>query len=65
MQTTIILAGTRVQTPVHSDDWMRGDRYGVAVRSIQSRLYGPITLVLLDRSGRKRRFLTDDLTVIS
>lgn len=54
-------AGTRVEIPVYTDAWMRGDRYGVVVREVKDT---GETLVKLDKSGRHRRFRTVDLEMV-
>lgn len=56
--------GDRVQTPVWSDEWMRGDRYGAVVSLFRSRNYAKAR-VLLDKSGRTRTFLCGSLEVVS
>lgn len=43
----------RVEIPTHTDEWMRGDRFGVAERYVKST---GMTWVRLDKSGRRRRY---------
>lgn len=50
--------GTRVEIPVWTDQWMRGDRYGVVVRQHQ---VPEMTVVKLDKSGAERSYVTADL----
>lgn len=51
----------RVQALPHTDAWMQGDRYG-EVRVVESQ--GTVIYVLMDRSGRCRKFLVSDLLAI-
>lgn len=51
----------RVQAAPHTDAWMRGDRYG-EVRLVESQ--GTVIYVLMDRSGKVRKFLVSDLVAI-
>lgn len=51
----------RVQSAPHTTAWMRGDRYG-EVRVLESQ--GAVVYVLMDRSGKMRKFLASDLVAI-
>lgn len=56
--------GTRVELHPATDDWMRGDRYGLVVGHSWS-LDNPSVVraikVKLDKSGRVRRFHPDNI----
>lgn len=52
----------RVEVPAYTDTWMSGDRYGTVVRHI---VRTHMTLVKLDKSGKSRRFISNDLRFIS
>jgi hypothetical protein len=66
--------GARVELHPATDDWMRGDRYGEIVgygrkRQYRDRETGELTmhhpiLVKLDKSGKRKRFHQEALTVI-
>ena len=57
------LIGKRVQVPVWTDTWMKGDRYGLIVR--ESTIKGEVFAhVRLDKSGRTKRFRARDLEII-
>jgi hypothetical protein len=68
------LIGKRVQVPVWSDTWMKGDRYGTIVSLSHMRLRhkapgdGPggalIARVKLDKSGKTKPWRVSDLEVI-
>lgn len=51
----------RVQCAPHTTAWMQGDRYG-EVRDLESE--GAVVFVLMDRSGKCRKFLVSDLVAI-
>lgn len=51
------LVGTRVEIPVHTDAWMRGDRYGEITRVSPAEYL----TVEMDRSGRKLTFHIDSV----
>jgi len=63
----------RVQIPVYTDRWMRGDRYGVIVKT--KTMYSKIgdkwadgrmvAHVKLDKSGKTIRVLLDDCQWVS
>lgn len=57
----------RVQVPVYSDHWMRGDRYGEVVAEYSVSANGSTSdryRVKLDKSGRLASFNADDCKVI-
>jgi len=63
----------RVQIPVYTDRWMRGDRYGVLVKTsrLKKSLIGDkwgdkreIAHVKLEKSGKTVRVILDDCTVV-
>jgi hypothetical protein len=60
----------RVQIPAYTDRWMMGDRYGEVVRIATRRNDNAfdgrekIVHVLLDKSGKVRKFVLDDCIVI-
>lgn len=58
--------GQRVQTPVYSDAWMRGDRYGEVTKIHKPAAYFLPTwiTVRLTTSGRERRFIANDCTPV-
>ena len=62
---------TRVQIPVWSDRWMRGDRYGEVVRTYISRYKAKdgsareIAVIKLDKSGKVVSFPLADCEVLS
>lgn len=62
------MTAIRVQTPVHTDAWMRGDRYGTIVRIYPKRIKGnqerAVAIVRCDRSNKERRFWDDELQYI-
>lgn len=53
----------RVQMPVHTDAWMKGDRYGTVIGSKRQRSV-LIYSVLLDKSGKTVKVVADDCTDI-
>jgi hypothetical protein len=53
--------GDRVQIPTWHEDWMRGDRYGTVVKAVPG---SQTTVVLADKSGRRRRWNEDFLTKV-
>jgi hypothetical protein len=60
--------GRRVESPVWTDAWMMGDRYGNVVAVSKARKgksrHGNalVARVLMDRSGKLRKFWVDELT---
>ena len=68
------LSPRRVQIPVYTDHWMRGDRYGEIVKITSRRKMDRIKQcvlsryrvahVKLDKSGLVRKFLLDDCTEV-
>lgn len=51
--------GDRVQAHPATDSWMRGDRYGVVEKVGRKYVH-----VLMDRSGRTRKFAMDNVTQV-
>jgi len=50
----------RVEIPAYTDHWMKGDRYGMIVKqskTVDNRL---ILHVLLDKSGKTTKVMSDD-----
>jgi hypothetical protein len=57
----------RVQIPVYTDRWMRGDRYGEVVKITKSKMIGAkheIAHVKLDVSGKTVRVILADCTEV-
>jgi hypothetical protein len=52
------LIGRRVEIPVHTDAWMRGDRYGEIVATAA----GNRVTVRMDKSERKVHMHVDSIT---
>jgi hypothetical protein len=66
----------RVQIPAYTDAWMRGDRYGVVVKTARKRVQvrpdwpnqfrmDEVHTVKLDRSGKTIRVKADDCQEIA
>lgn len=51
----------RVEVPAHTDDWMRGDRFGVVVRYVKRT---GMTWVRLDKSGAQHRYPDTELRYV-
>lgn len=56
--------GDRVEIPAHTDHWMAGDRYGEITAVRENSAGVTIATVDMDRSGKRRRFRTDELTIV-
>jgi hypothetical protein len=58
----------RVQIPAYADQWMQGDKYGEVTRRIRAdRARGELHdtwEVRLDKSGKHRRYIADECTVV-
>lgn len=57
----------RVQIPAYTDRWMMGDRYGDVVKVIKrtiNNVVREIAYVRLDKSGKVRKFILDDCTIV-
>jgi hypothetical protein len=58
----------RVQIPAYTDRWMMGDRYGEVVKTIPANRDRGELLdtcdVRLDKSGKVRRYIADECTMV-
>ena len=52
----------RVQIPAYTDRWMMGDRYGTIVKRTRGKSGVLILHVLLDKSGKTIKVVSDDCT---
>ena len=52
----------RVETPVYTDAWMRGDRYGVVSHTVEEPGCPRLYIVRLDKSDRRKMFIAEDCT---
>lgn len=59
----------RVQVPAYTDSWMKGDRYGEVLRTVEAkrlsaadgkRYLDDVHVVKLDKSGRRLRVWASD-----
>jgi len=66
------MAKERLQVPAYTDAWMMGDRFGELVKVTKRHYKAPsgheygreIAHVLMDKSGKVKRFILDDCTPV-